>query len=180
MNINIIMLAGKAGSGKDTLANYLIDKYSYTRYAFADYLKKKVSYKYNIPIDKLHTQEGKRSNIEINGSVYKLRDLLIKEALDKRMDNENYWVNIVLKEIKNNDIRQNNIVISDFRYPNEYYTLNRYFSNITTINIIREISENIDDKSETSLDNFLFDYIIENNDTIENLYNHFDNIINKN
>src|SRR3972149_1099599 len=35
----IIGISGKAGSGKDTVANILVDTYKFTRIGFADYLK---------------------------------------------------------------------------------------------------------------------------------------------
>jgi len=35
----IIGFAGKKGSGKDTLGNYLIEKYKFERYAFGDPVK---------------------------------------------------------------------------------------------------------------------------------------------
>ena len=35
----LIGLLGRKQSGKDTLGNYLVDKYNYKRYAFADPIK---------------------------------------------------------------------------------------------------------------------------------------------
>lgn len=47
--MKIVALSGWKGSGKDTLANYLVDRYGFKRLAFADPLKDMVSEEYGIP-----------------------------------------------------------------------------------------------------------------------------------
>ena len=50
----IIALGGKKGSGKDTLANYLVDKYNFTRYAFGDPVKLVCKELFDLTEDQLH------------------------------------------------------------------------------------------------------------------------------
>lgn len=45
----IIMVSGYKGSGKDTLVNYLVEKYGFERFAFADRLKDDACEEYEIP-----------------------------------------------------------------------------------------------------------------------------------
>jgi dephospho-CoA kinase len=166
MNRNIILLAGKAGSGKDTVANHLVKKYSFKRFAFADTLKEYVSKKYNIPLELLFTQEGKKQEIIVKKKKVTLRDLLIKDGAEKRQENQDYWVNMVIEKIQAESKTQN-IVISDFRFPNEYRRLAETFFEIVAVKVVRENGcENIDDISETALNQFDFDRVLFNDRTI--------------
>lgn len=168
---SIILLAGKAGSGKDTVANILVTKHSFKRFAFADILKEYVSDKYNIPLEILFTQEGKKKEIIVNKKKVTLRELLIQEGAKKREQDIDYWVNLVIEKIKNEPLTQD-IVISDFRFENEYNRILEVFNEIITIKVIRENGcENIDDISETALNKFKFDRIFFNDRTIYDLEN---------
>lgn len=173
----LILLAGKASSGKDTVASHLISKYSFTRFAFADALKDYISYKFNIDKHIMYSQQGKKQRY-LN-TEFTIRDLLINEGCAKRQEDPNYWIKIILKKIQE---CQGNVVISDFRFPNEYDFLVENLintHNIKTINIIRENgAEIIDDISETSLNNFKFDKIIFNDRSLSDLYHTVDNDLN--
>lgn len=161
----ILLLSGKAGSGKDTFADYLVKKHLFKKLAFAESLKEYVSEKYNIPLNVLFTQEGKKQQIVVGDKKETIRNILIKEGLEKRKIDVNYWINIVVEKIKKDPLK--NIVISDFRFINEYNQIKKHFSETTTIRIIRENCENIDDISETSLESFKFDHVFFNNKTIK-------------
>lgn len=172
---NIILLAGKAGSGKDTVANHLVKNYSFKRFAFADTLKEYVAKKYNVPLELLFTQEGKKQEIVVKKKKVTLRDLLIKDGAEKRQEDKNYWVNLVIEKIQAEPQTQN-IVISDFRFPNEFVRMNDIFSEIVAVKVVRENGcENIDDISETALNQFVFDRILFNDRTIYDLEKLVDN-----
>ena len=166
--MNIIMLAGKSGAGKDVVADYIHNNYDYDKLAFADSLKEVVSKKYKFPIKYCYSQLGKKKLI--NG--VSVRQLLISEAKQMRYENENIFV-----ELLNNKIHLDcEYVISDFRYINEFNALKQY-SNVKTINIIRNNCNIIDDPSEHQLDSFNFDMTIINNyKTINDLYKFLDTI----
>lgn len=172
----ILLISGKANSGKDTVANYLVNNFSFIKFAFADELKFFVSKKYNIDKSLLFSQQGKKKLVTDTLTV---RDVLIKEAMSKKLQDNNYWVNIIIEKISKLDNKKN-IVISDFRFPNEFSELSKLYSNVITINVIRDKgSENINDISETSLQDFSFDYKLNNNSTLENLYKNTDNLLQK-
>lgn len=172
---SIILLAGKAGSGKDTVANHLVKNYSFKRFAFADTLKEYVAKKYNVPLELLFTQEGKKQEIVVKKKKVTLRDLLIKDGAEKRQEDKNYWVNLVIEKIQAEPQTQN-IVISDFRFPNEFVRMNDIFSEIVAVKVVRENGcENIDDISETALNQFVFDRILFNDRTIYDLEKLVDN-----
>lgn len=50
---NIIVIAGRRGSGKDTAADYLVEKHGYTRISFADIPKRAVSVMFGWPMEML-------------------------------------------------------------------------------------------------------------------------------
>lgn len=172
---SIILLSGKASSGKDTVANYLVKNYSFKRFAFADTLKEYVSMKYNIPLEFLFSQEGKKQKILINNKELTIRDILIKEGKEKREQDLNYWVDLVIEKIKAEPLIQD-IVISDFRFPNEYFRIQDFFTELASVTIVRENGcENIDDESETALNLFKFDRVLFNDRTIYDLEKIVDN-----
>jgi dephospho-CoA kinase len=94
------ILIGRAGSGKDTVADYLIEKYGFHRYSFAEKLKE-------VALDLFPVQFKKDR-----------RNLLQQLGAKLREINEDVWVNYLLHTMPGNSIT--NIVITDCRYENEY------------------------------------------------------------
>ena len=92
-----IILIGKAGSGKDTVAEYLSGAYGFVQYAFADKLKEIA--KDLFPIE---YQVNRRRLLQELGA--KLREMKLS-----------VWVDYVMEAV--GDERA---VISDCRYVNEY------------------------------------------------------------
>ncbi len=60
MNKKCILVTGCAGSGKDTVANYLIKKYGYKKFAFADPLKKISLILFNLQRDLSYYNDRRR------------------------------------------------------------------------------------------------------------------------
>lgn len=165
MNRSIIMIAGYAGSGKDTISNFFVSNRHFVRVAFADSLKEFCAAKYGIDIKKFHTQEGKSSIYEKNENMT-LRDILIEEASNQRKTDPNFFVNLAIDKIKR---LNHDIVISDFRYLNEYYNIKREFRNnfkIKTLRVDRPGVTIADELSEHQLDEFNFDHKVTNSSTI--------------
>ncbi|AOQ24617.1 Dephospho-CoA kinase [Moorella thermoacetica] len=100
-----LLLIGKAGAGKDTVADYLVEKYGFQRFAFADKLKE--------IIQDLWPDAFK------NG---KPRKLLQDVGTKMREIDKDVWVNYVMRQIGNKD----RVVISDCRLMNEYEIAVRY------------------------------------------------------
>ncbi len=94
-----LLLIGKAGAGKDTVADYLVEKYGFQRYAFADKLKEIVK---DLWPDAF--KDGKP------------RKLLQDVGTKMREIDKDVWVNYVMRQIGNKD----RVVISDCRLMNEY------------------------------------------------------------
>ena len=175
----IFLIGGRSKSGKDTLADYIRDKYRFTKYAFADELKKYTALKYDIENNIFFTQQGKSDILIYNGSFISYRDLLIKESIEKKILDKYYWAKKVSRKLYNNE----NVVISDFRFEEEYDHIcscfDYYNSDIVTINVYRKETDiPTDEPSESSLKSFKFDYTLENFTGKKGImFNKFDEII---
>lgn len=171
MNKKVIyLISGWAGSGKDTVADYIINKHSnFQKLSFATPLKIFVSEKYNFPLELTLTQEGKNTKII---DKYSVRELLIKEAKNKRKRTPDFFAKKLVKNI----IPEKNIVIADWRFVNEYnYLKNLDNYDIKTIRIQRTRVPSIISDTENRLNEFEFDLLIFNTfKTLQSLYDFID------
>lgn len=170
----IIGLSGKFGSGKDTACDFIIHEFpNFGQYAFAYRLKEVVSLLTNSSINDTLSQEGKA--IIPQGFDKSIGQLLqiVGEGLCEIISPE-LWVNCVLENPK----RENTIVLSDTRKKIEANAIMKRDGLLIRINgdpaDIRKINKakrDLNHRSEIELDDYPFDYIIENNGTKEELNN---------
>jgi dephospho-CoA kinase len=130
----IIVLCGRIGSGKSTIANYLNIK-GYISLSFAECLKEICSILTDINIDILkgETEENIKLREIKKDKIFNMtgRQWLEKIGMMFRNNFDNdFWVKILenklIKYINNNQ----NIVITDCRFENEYNMLKKYNSDI--------------------------------------------------
>jgi adenylate kinase family enzyme len=93
-----LAITGEMASGKTNIAKYLVEKYNFSKFSFADDLK-------------LYATEI----FDINMNV-KDRKLLQQFGTKMKEIDENIWIKRLDNKIK--DI-SDNIIIDDLRYPNE-------------------------------------------------------------
>lgn len=163
-----IAVSGKARSGKDTTCDYLVDKIdNITKLTFATPL-----------YDCLYSCQD-----ILKLDRKKDRDFLQTVGDWVRNINENIFVDITEHNIQKLS-ETSNIIISDMRFPNEYEMLKN--NNFIFIRIKRNINEYVEGalndlqskhQSEILLDNYKFDYYIDNDGTIEDLYKKIDSIL---
>lgn len=181
-NYNLICLSGKAGSGKDTVADYLYYNYDFPRYSFAHELKK------------LLIEAGWDKNKDIKG-----RRLLQQIGASFRNYNPYHWIDKLIKcnykfntEIVMGKMYKN-ICLVDCRHTNEIVDFARRleyhypdFHLRKQLNVCiegpnyaqREMnSETENDISETALNDFKFDYVIKNDGTLEDMYAKIDKMM---
>jgi hypothetical protein len=163
-----IAFGGIMGSGKDTCVDYLCTKYpEHTRISFADALYDILSYAQ----EKCGFEKNKdRKFLQFIGTEW------------ARNIDENVWINIVLgKDIKGIGL------LSDIRFPNEFNALKNngwICIKVTRDNIDKNRVGNGDNthSSELSINDIKdeeWDFIINNNSTLEDLYKRLDKIITK-
>jgi adenylate kinase family enzyme len=170
-----LAITGKMGSGKTSIAKYLVEKYNFTKFSFADDVK-------------LYATEIFDINIKI-----KDRKLLQQFATKMKEIDENIWIKRLDNKIKDIDI-SDNIIIDDLRYPNEeLYLISNGFK-ILKLDIDTELQNNrlkntyINDfdihieckkhDSEMHTQFFYHDfYYLINTNTEKNIYKYIDNLI---
>lgn len=180
----IVLVNGFSNSGKDTFSDFLVKSGSnFVKYAFADELKHYISDKYNIDYKLTLTQEGKNTHINIVNCT--VRELLISEAKKMVKQNHNFYAMKLAEKIKfTNKIQDyrgeliGSVVISDWRFINEYECIVNEFKNykIITVRINRTQESPVNSKTENFLNDFKFDYTIDNKSSLSDFYK---SIINK-
>ena len=176
----LIGIAGKKGSGKDTLGAHLVKEYGYVRYAFADKLKEAVvaldplivgpATKYQIKSLKTLWREGE--------SAVELLDRLKNDHPEARrlmqaMGNEvgqgifgeYFWIDLVLTRIKFASTAF--ACITDVRFPHEAESIRR--AGGTIIRIQRSSTDDHGDNhaSEVMVDKVKYDCHVLNDGTTD-------------
>jgi hypothetical protein len=161
-----IAFGGKMRSGKDTSADYLIKNHGGIRLSFSEPL-------YNI----LHYAQ-RVCNFTLEKDRWFLQTVGTEWARSK---NSNVWIDLLIKKV--NDVESStNIYNSDVRFKNEFDALKK--AGFILIKLKRKVVEidngSVGHISEVELDSIPdsnWDYVIDNNDGIEELYRKLDSII---
>ena len=160
-NTLIILIAGKARSGKGEVASYL-----------KDYFLKKEKKVILSP----YTKYLKRYIVEVTGKEFndedKPRDLLQKLSSDlikKKLSNPNFFINRQLEDLSFYSYFMDVVIIPDVRFEEEINKVKENFTNVVTIGVKRKnylsilTKEQQEDITELALDNYCnYDYKIEN------------------
>jgi hypothetical protein len=166
----IIGLSGKIGAGKNAIGDIILKEFNFLEEcAFANRLKETVSAMTNTNLDLLFTQEGK--SIIPSGFKQSLGQLLqIVGDITRNNIDEDIWVNCVLET----NCKFRHIVITDVRQRNEFYGIKKKKGIILRTEgdpfLVRKnnyAKRDLNHSTETALDNYKFDFIIENNGTKE-------------
>lgn len=168
----IIGLAGRAGSGKDTIADFLIsDGIVSRKQPFAKALKDCCGLFFGIPRYDLYHAKNNKTNITVTSEIVELipsLDMRIGDTLSVREVLQYFGTNIMRKFYSNiwidatmNTIdSMDNIVISDVRFPNEAESIKK--NNGIIIRLTRN-PYNMEHESETIMDNYDdYDYVVDN------------------
>ncbi|MBR1376316.1 MAG: hypothetical protein IJ565_00675 [Bacilli bacterium] len=170
-NIKIYIISGKAHSGKDTIAKYIINKLNHKKVitlTYASYLK---MYAANI--------------LGWDGSEdTKPRDFLqnIGVELIKNQIDDKFLINRIIEDIKVYSYFYDVVIIGDARFPDEIENIKSNFNNVTVIRIDRDnnnlTNEQKNHSTEVSLDNYNgYDYVVDNSKDLDSLYKELDKIL---
>lgn len=156
----------KMGVGKDEACSYLSNKYDGEKISFAS------------PIYDIQTYAQLRCGFSNEKDRQFLQYVGTEWARKKDPD---VWIRLAI----NDSPKEGNVFLSDLRFQNEFYALkkegwhcvkiDRSFSDIEK----RKGTGSVSHESETSLDSLNeteWDYVIKNNDTIENFHNSLDTL----
>lgn len=202
----VIALSGWKGSGKDTVADYLVKEYGYIKVSFAAVLKDMVARTYELPRNWLDDRDRKELPLtpellggrsfpviasdpfsekihemlqsELSSGYWTPRALCILEGSVKRAVNSNYWVSRVVDRI--HKFPDHKFVISDMRYCSEADQLLLQIPREQLLLWRINRFESIDtlDPSERDLDTYKFDITLGNSTTtVQGLYDIVDWIL---
>ena len=189
--LQIIGITGKAGSGKDTVANYFIDSKNYIKLTFGGAVKDIVQIITGWSRDMIEGQTVESRELRetvvhqnYNMNCRQLMQFVGTDLFRNNLD-QNVWINIVNDKVKKLILDINSgtqtlkhvkgIIISDVRFDNEAQFIKSIGGTIVKIN--RNVAiESSNHQSERGI-SIATDYVIENNTTIDDLYNQIDYII---
>ena len=140
--MKVILLSGKARSGKNTAAEVIFRKYDSIMLAFADDIKT-IAYDY-------FGWHGEKDELG--------RKLLQDIGASGRDYNEDIWVNRVIRLLQwwaSVTADHQLAVVTDTRYPNEIQRIKHEFSDVVTIRITRDSVEKLKHPSETALESIV-------------------------
>ena len=118
----ILGISAKAGCGKTTLCNMLLERLGpdWIRMSLGDGVKREAAELFNFPIDWCYSQEGKERMVP--GVNRLVRELLQYHGTDvRRAADPEYWNNYLLRVMP----AGGNVIIDDSRFPNEVEFISR-------------------------------------------------------
>lgn len=122
----VIGLTGKAGSGKDTVADHLVKTYGFTKLSFASDLKDMLNtldpyLGDGIRLSEVRQDAGRDSESVLKSHFPEYRRLL--QTLGTECIRERdpvFWINRLLTQV---EAAEGNVVVTDCRFPNEVEAL---------------------------------------------------------
>jgi hypothetical protein len=184
----IILLCGYKGSGKDECATFLNSKHGFQHFKIATYLKDALSKLFGFSPQQLNGKEkdvvDNRWNVTPRDAMKFVGTDLFQFEIQKLIPhvNRNFWVHLMKEDIDKNRIKNMPIVISDLRFSHELDFIQRTFQNehVCLVKVLRSsinIQHNVTDPSEDEHTKMIYNYIIPNNGTIENLRTALDSLV---
>jgi hypothetical protein len=169
----IIGLSGYARSGKDTVADYLVENHGFVKLSFATPMREAL-YRLNpdiVDMSGLNYTFQQAVNLfgweDMKTYFPSYRGLMQRMGTEvgREMFGEDFWVRQALQQAE----RGQDIVFSDVRYQNEALAIQEYFGEVWRIERPGVSAAN-DHNSEHDLDNYKFDHRIMNYGPVEDLY----------
>jgi len=176
-----IGLLGKKGSGKDTLADYLVNTKGFVKYSFAKPVKDISKILFNLSEEQLYgnLKETIDDKIGLSPRVIFQRlgtefgqDLIYKLFPELKIKKKYIWLRLFDIFLEKN--KDKNIVIADVRFVHEINYLKKLNFNIIKINRKDSLIDNHVSEKQNDL---YYDFNIENNDSKEDLFSKYNNFI---
>lgn len=187
----IIGISGKKGSGKSTIAEEF-KKYNFYLDSFANTVKDVSNLIFGFDRNKLEglskedriwreTPDKKYS--DLLGKNFSPRDslILIGSTFGRNQIYENIWIDTVFNRYDFNKNCDKKLLITDVRFPNEYESIKKRKGILIRINRpdFQKNQNQNEIESECSLDEHNFDFVINNDGTLDELIEKIKNIIGK-
>jgi hypothetical protein len=177
----LVGITGKAGSGKDTIGDYLVKQYGFKKIALADPIKRLVKDVFALDDYTVYDRIAREKPLKRwkGWTVRKLLQFIGTELFRNNIDDA-VWVKSLWYKVQ--DDKENNYTINDIRFPNEQQFLKKNAKkNFICLKVTRpKCAGKVGLKKHASEAYDLEgDFCIENNETFEKLYNKVDEIMGK-
>lgn len=181
MSINVISIAGRAGSGKDTAADYLVSNRNYIKYNLALPIKKALNAMFGWSMDLWENREWKETVIPRYGKSPRFMAQTLGTEWGREWITPEIWLLMAEEFIESISANYENcegVVIPDLRFDNEAEFLkhklrhNDHVNKTAVFEIWRYDVIKIDNyyhSSENGVSDFYTDEFIRNNGTLNNL-----------
>lgn len=174
----IIGLFGKKGSGKDTFADYMVEKYGFQKVSFAEPLKKICKELFLLSDDQINVPELKETvlpnwNLSPRQILQKVGTDLFRQHFSKT-----FWTDLMknrLEQFSENE----KIIITDIRFQNEH-NLVQNFPNSFIIKIQRDERDKINDSHISENWDLNTNIVIDNNGSKEDFFEKIEKILQEN
>ena len=193
--MNIIGMCGKGGSGKDTVADYLVKNYDYHRVAAADAMKDDLCRYLDMDLDtleKFKNTELALVNTEPGDTyfvnTFSVRRFLQLYGMDMRYRiSDTYWLetsidNKIAELELEYGAKDNNIVVSDVRFEIEFDFIKKHGGQVYYIDgrtgLTQAESKHVSEQFVNTTARDKCDFVIDNSGDIESLYKQVEEVIN--
>ena len=167
----IIGLTGRAGAGKDTVADYLVENYGFKKLSFASTLKEMLAV---AGFPEPANRDDKEKKVE--GFDFTWREAAQKLGTEwARGLDKDFWLKVLGNKIKIGV----DYVISDVRFDNEAEFLDYNYEG-WIINIVGrqvDLGDNASHPSEKGVKDSAIHYVLNNDGTIQDMKTNVDDII---
>jgi len=180
--LKLVGICGKAGSGKDTIGDYLIKNYGFKKIALADPIKRLVKDVFALDDHTVYDRVAREQPLKNwpNWTVRKLLQFIGTELFRENIDDA-IWVKSLWYKIQNDP--KNRYVISDIRFPNElkFFKKHAKKSEFLCVKVVRPgYTGNVGLKGHASeAYDLKGDIKIINDGSIEDLYNRVDKLVDR-
>jgi hypothetical protein len=185
----IIAIAGYKRSGKDSIADYLVESHNFTRYAFADPMYEMVKIMFDWDENRVRQEKevvdprwgiSPRQALQSIGTEWAQWTLMRQFSSFKDVTGRKVWVNRFRiwynNEQFHHDMKQINVVIPDLRFPHEAEVLDEMGAILWRV--IRPDLEKTDShESERYCDELEVNYEITNDGTLEELHSEVEDLV---
>ncbi len=184
----IVGIIGKKQSGKDTIANHLIDEYGFVRYAFADPIKKACQVIFGFTDEQCWGSEKEIVDTYWGITPRKVFQILGTELFQYEFPKyapeladigRGFWVYCFARWYEQQIAKDPSIkvVITDVRFPFEADMITRLGGTIVKITRPNQLN-NDTHASEMEMDALQYSYLIENDSTVDELCSKVDELFN--
>ena len=202
----IIGVCGFIGSGKDTIADYLVNVHGFRRESFANTLKDAVAavFGWDRVMLEGRTKEAREWREQVDPwwaerlGIPTLTPRWVLQYWGTEVCRKGFHDDIWIASVENKLRRsKDNIVISDCRFPNEIASIKQAGGNIICVergirphwyDIAVQANKGVDSAniwlmkekihaSETAWVGTKFDYVLDNNSTLDSLFNQVETVV---